>query len=212
MMVHYQTRHHHYNDDELISALQKSIRRGVEEDALYFSLELGEESKSGMGTLVSRLKVIAYEDIGPADPQVVSSVCLALNDMQEMYKKQTGEWKMVLSYIILLLCRAKKSRISCNFLSTIHNEWNDASQKRAIPDYAIDMHTTQGRNKGRKKTTTQGKTHFIKQGSILSNQTEEFEDIYKKPAEQLLLNAKSVPQYKEELEKKEHQQTLKVES
>ncbi len=210
-MVHYQTKHHHYNDDELISGLQKSIRRGLEEDALYFSLELGYESKSGMGTLLSRLKVIAYEDIGPADPQVVTSVSCALSDMEEMYKKQTGEWKMVLSYIILLLCRAKKSRISCNFLSTISQEWNDETKKRDIPDYAIDMHTTKGRKSGRKKTSIQGKTHFINQGSTLQNETEEFQDIYKKSAERLLLEQSYSNTIEEKPEeKKERQQTLEI--
>lgn len=211
-MVHYQTKHHHYNDDELISALQKSIRRGLEEDALYFSLELGEESKSAMGTLLSRLKVIAYEDIGPADPQVVTSVSCALSDMEEMYKKQTGEWKMVLSYIILLLCRARKSRISCNFLSTIAHEWNHKSTKREIPDYALDMHTTKGRKIGRKKTTIEGKKHFIEEGSKLHKETEEFVDIYKKTAEQHLINTTSAQLHEESLEKKEKQQTLRVES
>jgi len=209
-MVHYQTKHHHYNDDELISALQKSIRRGSEEDALYFSLELGQESKSGMGTLLSRLKVIAYEDIGPADPTVVTSVSCALFDMADMYKKQTGEWKMVLSYIILLLCRAKKSRISCNFLSTIVHEWSDTPKKREIPDYAIDMHTTRGRQIGRKKTSSLGKTHFIKEGSKLQKETEEFVDIYKKTAESLLLTKNAQQPQEKVLEKKETQQTLEV--
>ena len=37
-MAHFQTKHHSYNDDELISALQKCIRRGMEQEAMYFSL------------------------------------------------------------------------------------------------------------------------------------------------------------------------------
>ena len=37
-MAHFQTKHHSYNDDELISALQKCIRQGMEQEAMYFSL------------------------------------------------------------------------------------------------------------------------------------------------------------------------------
>jgi len=51
---------------EVVSALQKSIRRGDEEGALYWSLELSESSFGQY--LWRRLLIIASEDIGLADP------------------------------------------------------------------------------------------------------------------------------------------------
>jgi len=61
---------------------------------MYFALELGNEGKSGFGLLHSRLQVITYEDIGLADPSIVSSVSQALLDMKTMYqnKKEIGRW------------------------------------------------------------------------------------------------------------------------
>jgi replication-associated recombination protein RarA len=38
-MTNFQTQHG-FNDDEVVSALQKQIRRGIEDDALYWALEI----------------------------------------------------------------------------------------------------------------------------------------------------------------------------
>lgn len=58
-----------YNLDEVVSALQKSIRRGLEEDAMYWALEMVDSGY--IRYMWRRLLVIASEDIGPADPQTV---------------------------------------------------------------------------------------------------------------------------------------------
>ncbi len=53
--------------DEVVSALQKCIRRGREEEAMYWALEMAE---SGCGKyLWRRLMIIGAEDVGLADPQ-----------------------------------------------------------------------------------------------------------------------------------------------
>lgn len=50
-----------------LSALQKEIRRGNEEEALYWAFELIE--RNCFTQCVNRLRVIAYEDIGVANLQ-----------------------------------------------------------------------------------------------------------------------------------------------
>jgi replication-associated recombination protein RarA len=184
-MAHFQTKYHAYNDDELVSALQKCIRRGMEEEAMYFSLELGNEGKSGFGLLHSRLQVTTYEDIGLADPSIVSTVSQALIDMKTMYEYKKGDWKMVLAYIILLLCRAKKSRITDHFKIFIKNKWNNLEKSYEIPDFALDMHTSQGNLLGRSKGSFQGINHFITEGEKLENESPEIKDIYQKPVQDL---------------------------
>jgi hypothetical protein len=58
---------HNYDAFEVVSALQKCIRRGLEEDALYWAYELAESrNKNYSSWLWTRLKVIACEDVGPA--------------------------------------------------------------------------------------------------------------------------------------------------
>ena len=178
-MAHFQTRHHGYNDDELISALQKCIRRGMEEEAMYFALELGNEGKSGFGLLHSRLQIISYEDVGLGDPETVRSVSQALVDMKEMFVKKRADWEMVLSFIILSLCRAKKSRITDHFKMLLRNKFNQKEKYYEIPDFALDMHTSQGNLLGRSKGSKQGIEHFINEGEKLINENPELNDIYK---------------------------------
>jgi replication-associated recombination protein RarA len=184
-MSHFQTKHHTYNDDELVSALQKCIRRGLEEEAMYFALELGNEGKSGFGLLHSRLSVIAYEDVGLGAPLIVSAVSQALVDLKTMFEHKRGDWELTLAYIILLLCRAKKSRISDHFKLVMKHKWNKEEKLYAIPDFALDMHTSQGNLLGRSKGSDQGINHFINEGETLENENPEIKDVYKKLAHRL---------------------------
>jgi replication-associated recombination protein RarA len=179
-MTNYQTVNG-YNDDEVISALQKDLRRDNEAEAMYWALELAESGKSPFGVLVSRLKVIAYEDIGLGDPDVVLQVSNAIDDMDVMYKEKRGDWRMVLSFIILSLSRASKSRITDHFMGTLMGE-RKKGVKYLIPDYALDMHTTKGNEMGRRKGSFKGVEHFIKHGEYLKNENPEIDDIYKSEA------------------------------
>ena len=51
---------------EAISALQKSIRRSLEEETVFWGIELFESGY--VGHLWNRLFIIAHEDIGLAEP------------------------------------------------------------------------------------------------------------------------------------------------
>lgn len=181
-MAHYQTSHG-YNDDEVVSALQKDIRRGNERQAMHWALELGEEGKSGFGQLASRLTVIAYEDIGLGDPAAVLQACRAIQDMRDMYRNGWGEWRMALAYIVLLLCRSRKSRISCHFLQVTRHRWETVSPD--IPDYALDMHTSAGTLQGRTQGSREGIQHFIEEGEQLDSEAD-VEDVYRQETRELL--------------------------
>lgn len=180
----FQTKKRQYNDDEVKSAIQKLIRRGDEEGALFFAMELANEGKSSFGWLRNRLKIIAYEDIGLADPDVVLQVSKAVDDMAFLYQKNNEEWDMALAYIIMLLCRSKKSRMADHFKNYVKFLWeNDSGKlKVEIPDYALDKHTERGNELGRTKHTLKGVDHFIEEGAKLINETTEFEDIYREKA------------------------------
>jgi replication-associated recombination protein RarA len=189
-MTHFQTRHG-FNDDEVTSALQKQIRRGIEDDALYWALELCDDgkNKSGFSRLCHRLLTIAYEDVGLADTGTVLQVSLAVRDMEKMYAKNLDGWRIVLSYVILLLSRTQKSRISDHFLQYIQFVWSQKTPKEmeiAIPDYAIDMHTSRGTLMGRSKGSLKGIDHFILEGEKLENENEDIQDVYRAEAHRLL--------------------------
>jgi len=166
-MTKFQTRCHGYNDDEVKSALQKDIRRGIEDSAMFWAFELAHEDKSSFGWLRNRLKIIAYEDIGIANPEIVLQVSKAVDDMDFLYQNNNDEWQMILSHIILLMCRSKKSRIVDHFKESMLWVWQ--SHKFDIPDYALDMHTTMGNKMKRYKGSKEGIEHFIKESEKMEN-------------------------------------------
>src|SRR3990172_63220 len=99
-----------YSFSEVTSAMQKSIRRGLEEDAMYWAAEL--ETKFP-DYLWKRLQIISVEDIGIADPQVVLYVAEMRRLYQELKKeydkepkKKSRSFRMVLANAILAMCRA----------------------------------------------------------------------------------------------------------
>lgn len=189
-MANYQTKHG-FNDDEVVSALQKQIRRGIEDDAMYWALELCENGnhKSGFSRLRNRLMIISYEDIGMGDPETVLQVSIAIRDMEKLWKNSNPGWHIVLSYIILKLCRAKKSRVTDNFQTVVDYIWNEKKPEEMdieIPDYAIDMHTSQGNLMGRTKGSLRGIEHFINEGGKINNSNTEIKDVYKKQADHIL--------------------------
>lgn len=183
-MTHYQTKNG-FNDDEVISALQKEIRRGKEEDAMFWALELAETGKSSFSVLCSRLQIIIYEDIGLGEPSIILRVSRAIDDMRSMYENNRGDYMMVLSFIILSMCRAKKSRITDHFKEHIKFMRDRDLAEEKIPDYALDMHTTKGNDIGRRKTTLAGVDHFIKEGEMLVNENPTVDDIYKETAHKI---------------------------
>lgn len=168
-----------YSFSEVASALQKSIRRGLEEDAMFWATEL--ESKFP-DYLWKRLQIISIEDIGLADPHVVIYVAELRRLYHELRKaydkepeKKSRSFRMALSNAILALCRAKKSRIGDEFQIVIYGR-RASGWKLPVPDYALDMHTSKGRGKGR------GQEHFWSEGAKLTNSSMEVENPYTQEA------------------------------
>ena len=161
--------------DEVISALQKEIRRGNEYEAVYWAVEL--ESFNSKA-LWNRLKVIASEDIGVAEPHA-PLIIYALESMYNYAKeKKKDEYRMFFVNAVSILARAPKCRVADNLMITLFGDIK-LGKRLEMPDYAVDKHTFRGRRMGR------GVKHFIEEGSKISN--EGVDDPYKKRAEEHLL-------------------------
>ena len=148
---------------ESLSALQKCVRRGLEEQALYWASEL---DRSGYSQhLWNRLRIIASEDVGLAESNVAVQIRTLYHNWQE-----APENKLWVMHAILILVRAPKSRIvdhaACLFYSAKRPTFE-------VPDFALDKHTYRGRKMGR------GIDQFFAEdgGGMLVNQT--LEDPYK---------------------------------
>lgn len=145
---------------EVASALQKCIRRGLADDALYWATEL---DLAGYTEYVwKRLRIIASEDIGPADPHAALQIRALYESWLELRKKDDKRHapeRLFLVHAVLYLAQAPKSRIVDHAL-IVHYE--GPREKREIPDFALDLHTQRGRVRRR------GHAHFWKEGAQVS--------------------------------------------
>ena len=79
-----------------VSAMQKSIRRGLEREAMEFAVELMHTCKAFHSMVCNRLEVICHEDLDTlAAPWVVPFVATALAQSRERYSKSIGEARLM---------------------------------------------------------------------------------------------------------------------
>jgi len=149
-----------YDFFEVSSALQKSIRRGLEDDALFWMVEL---FLSNYGEYCwKRLKIIVSEDIGLAAPNLPANIQALYQMYSDQVKKSDGKKfpeRLFLTHAVIMMCRAKKSRLVD---WSVMAYWDThADTLRDIPDVALDKHSARGRKKGR------GWKHFFEEGTLL---------------------------------------------
>jgi replication-associated recombination protein RarA len=165
--------------NEVASAFQKSIRRGLEDEALHWGVEL---DKSNFAEYAwKRMRIMTSEDVGLAEPSLPSTIYALYQNWHDQRKKRDEKHapeRLYLIHAILLLVRAKKSRIVDHALITYYGN----HMRREIPDYALDKHTASGRKKGR------GVEHFFREGIKLSNRAT-LNDPYEKSAKDTMLKA-----------------------
>lgn len=88
-----------------VSALQKSVRQGNVREALKAAYVLKSLSE---GHLWNRLKVIALEDVGLADPDIVAQVLWVAGKRE--WRKRCRGCDYILNYILHRLCISRKCR------------------------------------------------------------------------------------------------------
>jgi replication-associated recombination protein RarA len=165
--------------DLVVSQLQKACRRGAIDSALWAASEM---DLSGFGSWAwRRLKVIALEDVGLADPQAIVIVS-ALHETWEAFRKEDqardrregvrrepgqpigGSYgHMCLMMATAYLARAPKSSFVVDATATMYQ---GERPHRDFPDYVRDRHTLAGRQMGR------GVDHFYDESSRLFNVAE----------------------------------------
>lgn len=160
--------------DEIISMLQKSIRRGIEENALAAAYEMYITSPQFEDKLWRRLISISVEDIGFGDPMAAVLVN-TYNQMRKEFLYGDGDRPMFFVHAIRYLCRCKKERSSDHVKNMLIKEFAHG-KKPVIPDYAYDMHTVKGRAMGRDEM------HFLTEASKVIPQLEgkDIKEIYNK--------------------------------
>lgn len=144
--------------DEVISALQKSIRRGLLENAVLLAWEMFQTSEALEDKLWGRLAVIAIEDIGfgRVDAPVLIET---LFKQHQRFQWPEHDRYLFAVHAIRLLSTSEKERTSDDLANWAKQSSLLGESRPEIPDFALDMHTHAGQAKGRDYR------HFIEQAS-----------------------------------------------
>jgi len=133
--------------DELISALQKSIRRGMLDNALLVAREMYESGASAEEQMWIRLTVISCEDTG--DGSFFEPVLL--NNLYEMHNRidrSFGDRWLFATHAIRFLAGRTKDRTT-DELANLAMHRIHSGKLPEIPDWVLDMHTKRGQEMGR---------------------------------------------------------------
>jgi replication-associated recombination protein RarA len=150
-----------YRAGEVASAMQKCIRRGLADDALFWATEL---DLGGYGEYVfKRLKIIASEDVGPGDhnaAQLIHTLHASWLAQRKKDDSRHAPERLFLVHAVLYLAEAPKCRMVDHALVVMYEGKRDA---REIPDFALDRHTARGR------AAKRAWKHFWAEGARLGN-------------------------------------------
>src|SRR5260221_5504383 len=154
---------HDFSADEVVSAFQKSIRRGLLENALLLAYEMTSTSPELEEHLWTRLTVISVEDVGDGsfmEPVIVDT----LYRMHQRFQRGAFDRFLFATHAVRLLAGAKKDRITDEMANWVKLAVDGRGGRPEIPDVAYDMHTRRGQEMGR------GLEHFLKQGALVANE------------------------------------------
>jgi replication-associated recombination protein RarA len=153
--------YHGLKADHVISALQKEIRRGNIDNACLLAYEMVITSPALEDFLWHRLKVISVEDIGFGEPMAPIMI-QSLFAMNSDCDRAVGERRLYAIHATRYLCLCKKDRSSDEMVNWIIHSSEQGKVIPEIPDYALDMHTAEGKKMGR------GRRYFFEEESKIA--------------------------------------------
>lgn len=176
--VNVRTRHD-FPADEVISALQKEIRRSNTENAALLAYEMATTSPEMEAYLWRRLLAISVEDIGWGDVQA-PIIIYTLHQINQTFDRSAGERLLFATHAVRYLCACPKDRSSDEMTMWIKREVESGRLLPTIPDYALDMHTARGSEMGRDLQ------HFLEEGAKLIPELPDRDTTYKRRIEELI--------------------------
>ena len=147
--------------DELRSILQKSIRRGLVEEAALAAYELFANGPETEELLWRRLEIIAAEDVGlglPTAPALIEALYAQAGRMLDR-----GDRWIYCAHALRLLATAPKDGMSMELAGWARAVTERGERKPVVEDYMLDLHTRRGAEMGRDLA------HWWNQGARLRN-------------------------------------------
>ena len=142
------TTEHGLAADEVISALQKSIRRGLVDNALLLAWEMYITSPEMEEMLWSRLGVISVEDVGFGNQQAPVLV-ETLFQVRKRHPRPEHDRFMFAAHAVRVMAAGAKDRTTDEMASWAKQSVGLGERLPEIPDFALDMHTRRGKEMGR---------------------------------------------------------------
>lgn len=159
--------------DEVISALQKSIRRAQLENATLLAYEMYQTSAELEEYLWLRLQVISVEDVGSGsflEPVIVDS----LYRIHQRLDRPGGDRFLFAVHAIRCLVESTKDRITDELANWTALAVERDGRRPEIPDVALDMHTARGRSLDR------GLRHFLEDAAQVVNERPGRDETYRR--------------------------------
>ena len=147
--------------DELRSVLQKSIRRGLVEEAALAAYELFVNGPETEEVLWRRLEMIATEDVGlglVAAPAIIESLYAQASRMTDR-----GDRWIYCAHAVRLLASAQKDNMSMELAGWTKTVVERGERAPVVEDYMVDLHTRRGAEMGRDAA------HWWNEGARLRN-------------------------------------------
>jgi replication-associated recombination protein RarA len=155
--------------DQLVSVLQKEIRRGHVDNAVLAAYEMLSTSADVAEHLWRRLKIIAVEDVGMGEPLAP----LLLNSLHENFRAIPDGATMMAVHAVRLLATASKDRTSAEHADLVAAKVERGELVVTVPDYALCVHTRAGQEMGR------GLTQWWENGAQVRHELETADHSYR---------------------------------
>ena len=133
--------------DELRSVLQKSIRRGLVEEAALAAYELFASGAETEELLWRRLEIIATEDVGFGllnAPALIEALYAQATRMVDR-----GDRWIYCAHAVRLLATSAKDNMSMELAGWTRAVMERGERKPVVEDYMLDLHTRRGVELGR---------------------------------------------------------------
>lgn len=164
--------------DELVSALQKYIRRSETHECLLVAREMYETSEELAEHLWQRLVIIASSDVwaGGIAPVVVET--LRNQSLRQPWLAQNG-WLQVAAGV-RYLCETPKDMTTEDMSMWGYHVMTSGRMAPSIPDYALDNHTKRGQDAGR------GVRYFLDVGCQVRDEVPRRDGWYRREVEKFV--------------------------
>jgi replication-associated recombination protein RarA len=154
---------HGFAADELVSVLQKSIRRGMIENAIIVAYEMFASGPEFEDQVWRRLQIISVEDVGfgGLDTPVLIRT---LDEFRRLADRSSPDRLIYLVHATRVLASCEKDRTSDEMTNWVRDAVDSGAAKPEVFDDAIDMHTKRGQEMGR------GFRHWFSNGARVENE------------------------------------------